>query len=62
VPARLVAAMSARFGIVAVRPPLNPGIDEQFLFHPTRLHADPAFVWLRTLVLDVAKGLDRPAA
>ena len=41
VPGRLVAALAAPLGLVAVAPPLDPGVDEQFMFHPTRAQADP---------------------
>jgi DNA-binding transcriptional LysR family regulator len=57
VPSRLAAALADRLGLALLRPPLDPGIDEQFLFHPTRLDADPASIWLRGLVLQVGKGL-----
>jgi len=60
VPARLAAALADRLGLVLLRPPLDPGIDEQFLFHPTRLDADPASIWLRGLVLEVGKSLAEP--
>ncbi len=59
VPSRLIAALSEPLRIVAVAPPLDPGTDEQFMFHPARAQADPASAWLRQQVIAVAKELDR---
>jgi DNA-binding transcriptional LysR family regulator len=59
VPSRLASALADRLGLVLIRPPLDPSIDEQFLFHPARLHSDPGSIWLRTVVLDVAGTLDQ---
>jgi hypothetical protein len=44
----------------ALTPPLDPGIDEQFMFYPTRAQFDPGSAWLRKLVLETGHGLDRP--
>ncbi|MXE75932.1 LysR family transcriptional regulator, partial [Escherichia coli] len=44
VPRRLIAALSRQLGLVAVTPPLDPGIDEQFMFHPTRAQMDPGSI------------------
>jgi len=59
VPGRLVAALGDPLSLLAVPPPLDPGIDEQFLFYPTRAQVDPASVWLRGLILEIGRGLDR---
>jgi len=59
-PSRLIAAVGAGLGVVRVDPPLDPGVDEQLLFYPTRRRADPASVWLRRLVHAVARDLDPP--
>ena len=58
VPSRLVAALSGPLRIVAVAPPLDPGMDEQFMFHPTRAQVDPGSVWLRRQVVAMANELD----
>jgi DNA-binding transcriptional LysR family regulator len=74
VPARLIAALSGPLSLLAVSPPVNTGVDEQFMFYPRRAQFDPASVWLRALVsrtanelpdvegleLWVAKGTARP--
>jgi DNA-binding transcriptional LysR family regulator len=62
VPNRLIAALSKPLSLTAVAPPLDPGIDEQFMFTPTRAQMDPGSIWLRKLMLDVGRGLDRKTA
>jgi DNA-binding transcriptional LysR family regulator len=62
VPRRLIAALARPLSLTAIAPPLDPGIDEQFMFTPTRAQMDPGSIWLRNLMLDVGRGLDRKAA
>ncbi len=59
VPGRLIAALAKPLSLTAVAPPLDPGIDEQFLFYPTRAQFDPGSIWLRNLMLKTGRGLDR---
>jgi DNA-binding transcriptional LysR family regulator len=59
VPRRLIAALSKQLSLVTVTPPLDPGIDEQFMFYPTRAQMDPGSIWLRKLMLETGRGLDR---
>ncbi|WP_029584829.1 LysR family transcriptional regulator [Bradyrhizobium sp. URHD0069] len=60
VPSRLIAALAKPLSLIAVTPPLDPGIDEQFMFYPTRAQFDPGSIWLRNLMLQTGRGLDRP--
>jgi len=60
VPGRLIAALAKQLSLKALTPPLDPGIDEQFMFYPTRAQFDPGSVWLRKLMLETGHGLDRP--
>jgi DNA-binding transcriptional LysR family regulator len=60
VPNRLIAALTKPLSLMAVTPPLDPGIDEQFMFYPTRAQFDPGSIWLRKLMLKTGRGLDRP--
>jgi DNA-binding transcriptional LysR family regulator len=60
VPSRLIAALAKPLSLMAVTPPLDPGIDEQFMFYPTRAQFDPGSIWLRKLMLEIGRGLDRP--
>lgn len=62
VPSRLIAALARPLSLVAVAPPLDPGVDEQFMFHPVKAHNDPGSIWLRTIVRDIARGLDAEQA
>jgi DNA-binding transcriptional LysR family regulator len=59
VPRRLIAALSKQLSLISVTPPLDPGIDEQFMFHPTRAQMDPGSIWLRNLMLETGRELER---
>ncbi|MET4040151.1 DNA-binding transcriptional LysR family regulator [Bradyrhizobium sp. RT6a] len=59
VPRRLIAALSKQLGLVTVTPPLDPGIDEQFMFYPTRAQMDPGSIWLRRLMLETGRELEK---
>ena len=58
VPRRLIGALGKQLSLATVAPPLDPGIDEQYMFYPTRAQMDPGSIWLRRLVLDTGRGLD----
>jgi DNA-binding transcriptional LysR family regulator len=60
VPRRLIAALAKPLSLTAITPPLDPGVDEQFMFYPTRAQMDPGSIWLRNLMLDVGRGMDGP--
>jgi DNA-binding transcriptional LysR family regulator len=62
VPRRLIAALSKQLGLVTVTPPLDPGIDEQFMFYPTRAQMDPGSIWLRRLMLETGRELEKRKA
>jgi DNA-binding transcriptional LysR family regulator len=59
VPRRLIGALSKQLSLKTVTPPLDPGIDEQFMFYPTRAQMDPGSIWLRKLMLQTGRELDR---
>jgi DNA-binding transcriptional LysR family regulator len=59
VPGRLIAALAKPLALTAVTPPLDPGIDEQFMFYPTRAQFDPGSIWLRKLMLQTGRELER---
>jgi DNA-binding transcriptional LysR family regulator len=50
IPGRLVTEEAARLALHAVKPPLDPGVDEQHLFYPERAIHDPGSIWLRGVV------------
>jgi DNA-binding transcriptional LysR family regulator len=58
VPRRLIAALTKQLSLKTVTPPLDPGIDEQHLFYPTRAQFDPGSIWLRKLMLETGRELD----
>jgi DNA-binding transcriptional LysR family regulator len=60
VPNRLISALARPLSLETVAPPLDPGVDEQFMFYPTRARFDPGSIWLRNLVLETGRGLDGP--
>jgi DNA-binding transcriptional LysR family regulator len=62
VPGRLIAALAKPLSLNSVAPPLDPGLDEQFMLTPTRAQFDPGSIWLRRLMLETGRGLDRKAA
>ena len=59
VPRRLIAALSKQLSLATITPPLDPGIDEQFMFYPTRAQMDPGSIWLRRLMLETGRELDK---
>jgi DNA-binding transcriptional LysR family regulator len=59
VPRRLIAALSKQLSLSTIAPPLDPGIDEQYMFYPTRAQMDPASAWLRRLMLETGRELER---
>jgi DNA-binding transcriptional LysR family regulator len=58
VPRRLITALARQLSLAIVTPPLDPGIDEQYMFYPTRAQMDPGSIWLRQLMLEVGRELD----
>jgi DNA-binding transcriptional LysR family regulator len=59
VPRRLIAALANQLSLKTVTPPLDPGIDEQYMFYPTRAQMDSGSTWLRKLMLETGRELDR---
>jgi len=59
VPHRLIAALSKQLSLKVIAPPLDPGIDEQFLFYPTWAQMDPGSIWLRKIMLGIGREMQR---
>ena len=59
VPRRLIAALSKQLSLQTITPPFDPGIDEQYLFYPTRAQMDPGSIWLRNLMLGIGREVER---
>jgi DNA-binding transcriptional LysR family regulator len=52
-PSRMVAALGPSLGVGSAPLDIPQAPDQQWLMHPSRLDADPAALWLRSLVQDV---------
>jgi DNA-binding transcriptional LysR family regulator len=61
-PRRFVAAAAAALQLRTIAPPLDPGVDEQFMFYPTRAQVDPGSIWLRKIVRDIGRAISRAKA
>ena len=59
VPHRLIAALAKQLSLTVVTPPLDPGIDEMHMFYPTRSQMDPGSIWLRRLMLETGRELEK---
>ena len=59
VPRRLIRALSKQLSLATIAPPLDPGIDEQFMFYPTRAQMDPGSIWLRNIMLGIGREMER---
>jgi DNA-binding transcriptional LysR family regulator len=60
VPKRLIAALAQPLTLMTIKPPLDPGIDEQFMFTPTRAQFDSGSIWLRKIMLETGRELVSP--
>ena len=58
VPRRLISTLSKQLSLATIAPPLDPGIDEQFMFHPTRAQMDPGSIWLRQVMLGIGREME----
>ncbi len=58
IPERLIRAYARILRLEAVPVPLDVGTFEEYLLHPARSHDDPGCVWLRGILMGVAKSLD----
>jgi len=59
VPRRLIGALSKQLSLATITPPFDPGIDEQFMFYPTRAQMDPGSIWLRSIILGIGREMER---
>jgi DNA-binding transcriptional LysR family regulator len=59
VPRRLIGALSKQLSLATITPPFDPGIDEQFMFYPTRAQMDPGSTWLRSIMLGIGQEMER---
>ncbi|WP_332766396.1 LysR family transcriptional regulator [Phenylobacterium sp.] len=57
VPRRQIVMLAQALGLEILAPPIDPGSFEEYMFHPLTAQTDPASIWLRTMVAEVAAGL-----
>jgi DNA-binding transcriptional LysR family regulator len=58
VPKRLAESLAKPLSLAVLRPPIDPGEYQEFLFHPRRALQDPASIWLQNLALELRDQLD----
>jgi DNA-binding transcriptional LysR family regulator len=58
VPTRLAQTLAEHLPLTVVRPPIDPGTYQEFLFYPVRRQRDPASLWLREIVVEIGRRLD----
>jgi DNA-binding transcriptional LysR family regulator len=59
VPKRLAESLAGPLSLDVLRPPIDPGEYQEYLFYPRRARQDPASMWLRKLAMEIGKQLDR---
>ena len=57
VPKRLAESLARPLSLTVLRPPINPGEYQEYVFHPRRAAQDPASIWLRRLVVETGEQL-----
>jgi DNA-binding transcriptional LysR family regulator len=57
IPERLIRAHAGILDVDAIKVPLDVGTFEEYLLHPARSHDDPGCVWLRGILMEIAKSL-----
>ncbi len=55
VPSRFAATVAGPFGLVITPLPIDQPADQQWLLYPARLETDPASIWLRGVVMRLAR-------
>ena len=58
-PRRLIGALAKQLSLATIAPPVDPGIDEQYMFYPTRAQMDPGSIWLRNIMLGIGREMER---
>jgi len=53
VPKRLAESMARPLSLAVLPPPIDPGVYQEYLFHPLGTAQDPASIWLRELALAI---------
>lgn len=59
VPKRLAESLARPLSLTLLRPPIDPGEYEEYLFYPRRACQDPGSVWLRSATLEIGAQIGR---
>ena len=57
IPERLIRAYAGTLDLDAIKVPLDVGTFDEYLLHPARSRDDPGCVWLRGILMEIAKFL-----
>jgi len=57
IPERLIHAYAGILDVDPVAVPLDVGTFDEYILHPARNHADPGCVWLRGVLMEIAKSM-----
>jgi DNA-binding transcriptional LysR family regulator len=57
IPERLICAYAGTLDLRAIKVPLDVGTFDEYLLHPARSRDDPGCVWLRGVLMEIAKSL-----
>ena len=57
IPERLIRAYAGILDLDVIKVPLDVGSFEEYLLHPARSRDDPGCVWLRGMLIEIAKSL-----
>jgi DNA-binding transcriptional LysR family regulator len=57
IPERVILAYAGHLDLDAVAVPLDVGTFDEYILHPARTHADAGCVWLRGVLMEIAKSL-----
>ena len=58
VPRRMIGALAGQLQLQCIDPPLDTGVDTQFLLYPAHAKLDPSSIWLRRHILEIGKELE----
>ena len=58
VPTRVAQMLAPRLSLAVLRPPIDPGTYQEFLFFPQRRQRDAAALWLRDIVVELGKRIE----
>lgn len=58
VPTRLAQSLAPQLSLAVLRPPVDPGVYQEFLFYPRRRQTDRGALWLRDIVVGIGARLE----